>query len=802
MKINNVSCTQFAGILSRSVDFSDGLNVVIGPNESGKSTVASLISEVLFRSARLDGRSDKDFIEGSFPAKKRGGKAGDFADGRISFTCDGDTYTLSKEWSGKNVESRSILTTPDGVIRDGAQIEEILHELLVYGKGVYVDMLLNSRRISADSLVSLLDRKSKDKNTELAEAVTATFSETDGVSLDSIERAIDEKIETMAGQHWDVARREPTRNSSGKRWEKGKGEILTLRYELEDKRKALLEMQGLEGAVDTATERCNEYKAILDRVEAEKAELEANIKLILGRASAIKLAESHKRAVSEYERALSEWPRAEKELEKGRRLLEERKKAEILERYSRATEYAEAVRKAAEHLATLSEPSEAEIKAAKNAASEISALERSLGGMNITAKLKKLSESTEVTVTTVRNGERERVDISDESVNITEAVKIEIPGVIEMTLTPADTDIDTVNERISALALSRNAILEKYGAADEDRLSAMRTEYTRARNDYMMAKSSADMFMNGESLEELSESAKSAEGTRTGAEIAADIMMLCKGADLSRFVIERDTVCKRFAEGYGTQKELTILAATERAELASALEAIERSSEIPEIFLSITDPEGYLADKNAEIEACASTYRRLSEEKTAAQVSLERYAADFLGGKSTSDLSDEVSEAQARYNEALELLDHWLSIKRVFEEKRSELTGNPIRDMAAYFEENLSYISDGSVKSDLGESDKLDMTILKNDAELDYIKLSDGTREAVSIAFRLAVLEHLFPSGGGTAVFDDPFVNMDSDRCRRACELLARAAERHQIIFLTCREEYCELLGGKEIRFA
>lgn len=799
MKINSVSCTQFAGLLSRSVDFSDGLNVIIGANESGKSTVASLISEVLFRSARLDGRSDKDFIESSFPAKKRGGRSGDFADGKITFTCDGAAYTLSKEWSSKSAESRCILTTPDGVIRDGAQIEEILRELLCYGKGVYVDMLLNSRRISADSLASLLDRKSKDKSTELTEAVTAAFSEADGVSLDSIERAIDEKIEAIAGQHWDIARREPMRSTSGKRWEKGRGEILTLRYDLEDKRRSLLEMQGLEAAVDTAAERCNEYKAILDKAEAEKAELEANIKLILGRASAIKLADSHKRAVSEYERVLSEWPRAEKELEKGRRLLEERKKVEILERYSRATEYAEAVRKAAERLADLSEPSEAEIKAVKTAASEIAALERSLGGMNIAARLKKLSESTEIIVTTVRNGER--VDASDGSANITEAVKIEIPGVVEMILTPADTDIDTVNERISALALSRNAILERYGASDEEQLASMRAEYTRARNDYMMAKSSADMFMNGESLEELSEKAKNAEGTRTGAEIAADIMMLCNGAELSRFVIERDTVCKRFAEGYGTQSELTLLAATERAELSSALEAIEKSSDIPEGLLSITDPERYLADKTAEIEACASTFRRLSEEKTAAQVSLERYAADFLGGKSAGDLSDEVSEAQARYDEALELLDHWINIKRVFDEKRSELTGNPIRDLAVYFEENLSYVSCGGVKSDLGESDRLDMTILKNDTELDYIKLSDGTREAVSIAFRLAVLEHLFPDGGGTAVFDDPFVNMDSDRCKRACDLLVRASARHQIIFLTCREEYCELLGGKEIRF-
>ena len=71
MRITNISCTQFAGVRDRSVALTDGINVIYGKNESGKSTLVNLISRTLFQDARLDKRSDKDFIDNYFPLPKR-----------------------------------------------------------------------------------------------------------------------------------------------------------------------------------------------------------------------------------------------------------------------------------------------------------------------------------------------------------------------------------------------------------------------------------------------------------------------------------------------------------------------------------------------------------------------------------------------------------------------------------------------------------------------------------------------------------------------------------------------------------
>ena len=91
------------------------------------------------------------------------------------------------------------------------------------------------------------------------------------------------------------------------------------------------------------------------------------------------------------------------------------------------------------------------------------------------------------------------------------------------------------------------------------------------------------------------------------------------------------------------------------------------------------------------------------------------------------------------------------------------------------------------------------MNIYSDNKLLDYGKLSEGTKETVSLAFRLAVLDHLFPDGGGVIVFDDPFTDMDADRTTQSCELIKECAKQHQVIFLTCREDYLEMLNGNKI---
>ena len=153
MKIKNISCTQFAGVRDKNVNLTDGINVIYGKNESGKSTLVNLLSRTLFQKAKLDRRSDKQFSELYFPGVRKGSRLkGDFADGKVSLEGTDGSYTISKEWGA---DPRCTLSAPEGVIRDQEKVDETLKSVLLYGEGVYTDMLFSSQRNTDISLKTI-----------------------------------------------------------------------------------------------------------------------------------------------------------------------------------------------------------------------------------------------------------------------------------------------------------------------------------------------------------------------------------------------------------------------------------------------------------------------------------------------------------------------------------------------------------------------------------------------------------------------------------------------------------------------
>ena len=79
--------------------------------------------------------------------------------------------------------------------------------------------------------------------------------------------------------------------------------------------------------------------------------------------------------------------------------------------------------------------------------------------------------------------------------------------------------------------------------------------------------------------------------------------------------------------------------------------------------------------------------------------------------------------------------------------------------------------------------------------------LSIGTREQLAILIRLAYADLLSEAGVPvTVILDDALVNSDDERRERMKIILYQAAQRYQILVLTCHEKEYRNTGGKFIR--
>ena len=790
MKIKNISCTQFAGVRDRNVSFTDGINVIYGKNESGKSTLVNLISRTLFQNAKLDRRSNKDFYELYFPGAKKGSNiVGDFADGKVTVETDNGTYTLSKEWG---VDARCALSTPDGIIRDQSKIDTILRDILLYGEGVYSDMLFSSQKNTDISLQTILDASKKtDAKQEIADAVSQAFAESDGISVDAIEQAIAAKIDEIAGKHWDFDREAPVRKAAG-RWSNGLGEILKAYYALEDAKSVLNEISDLEREADrTASEYADKD------ADARKADEEYNRFNTFASRLAVQAERKQKidrinADILKISSILTAWPKAAEDLEKARILQNEKTSRELLDKYASAKKISDEIK--ALDMVDVACPSDAEIRQVKTAQREVTTLENKLCGVNITAAINMLNENT-VEITSLRTGKT--VDASDGIASITEAVKITVPGVIEMQLSPADVDVTFVEGKIAEQKKIIADIFAKYMVDTLEALENLARSIEETKAKLNNANNRLSMILGEIAFDELEMTATAiTSDIRSKDEIENDIFLLCGNRDVERFITTRETVLGGCGDENGSVNDLKAKAFDLQKELETAKKSLTVSEDIPAEYLNISDPDCHLDGLKRDLDFKQSRREAALTAKTAAASKLESYKENISGDPVT-----EAEKAERVFAEKKSLLAHWLHIAEVFKAQKENIHDNPMQDIADRFTHYLGIITNGKVASEFPETDKLSMNIYSNNRLLDYGKLSEGTKETVSLAFRLAVLDHLFPEGGGVIVFDDPFPDMDADRTAQSCQLIKECATRHQVIFLTCREDYLSALEGNQILF-
>jgi len=369
--------------------------------------------------------------------------------------------------------------------------------------------------------------------------------------------------------------------------------------------------------------------------------------------------------------------------------------------------------------------------------------------------------------------------------------------VMELQLSPADVDVTSVEEQIAQLRETVSDVFKKYKVANLEELEAyaQKIDETRTKIDNVntkIARALGDLSLS--QLESLYR--QIGPINRTKEEIDRDIFAVCGNADVATFIARTQTVVDGYNEEYGSVNDLKAKAFDLDAERKKGEEAVSGLEDVPDEYLDIADPDAYLETLLNDLKRKRNLREMALTEKTSAASRLDTYKDTH-----PEACQETVDKAGRNFEQVRSLLNHWLHIAEVFKVQKENIHDNPMQDIADRFTHYLGVISAGRVSSEFPDADKLNMNIYSGNNLLDYGKLSEGTKETVSLAFRLAVLDHLFPEGGGVIVFDDPFTDMDAERMAQSCELIKECAARHQVIFLTCREEYLSVLEGNHILF-
>lgn len=111
------------------------------------------------------------------------------------------------------------------------------------------------------------------------------------------------------------------------------------------------------------------------------------------------------------------------------------------------------------------------------------------------------------------------------------------------------------------------------------------------------------------------------------------------------------------------------------------------------------------------------------------------------------------------------------------------------------------YLNDVFGAASLGFRDAFAIDGLTRDGlRQDFAVLSDGTREQLSVLVRLGFAEVLAARGVAVPlVLDDPLVYSDDDRLSKVCRVLETASRQLQVIVLTCRPTAFQSLSGHRL---
>lgn len=797
MKIKSFEAEIFAGINNRSYQFEDGLNILLGANEAGKSTIINAIYASLFINPqiKLNTTEGRKFKERFLPYPD-----GDFAEAELKIEANNLDYKFYKKWSNSNYAG--YLELADGRrIEKPKKILEYKKDILPYAKSTYNNIVFSSQQ----DIKSTLERINAEQNPELIDTINSflrkAVMELDGISIDKFRSKLEAELEQLS-KKWDLNSDSVTNSDRGVNnpYKVGTGEIYDsyiAKEKLRQKLKASkINEKRFEKLGAEIKNLKKEEKELVQEIE-ELSKIEAEINQRAALELQIKNIKEESRRLTEISQS---WPQLKDELSN---------LAEKMKKLNKKTTELEAEKDRADKLAEKNELEErlnkvkllnTELKKLKEAVSKaavnkaaVEKLERyknkiteskaSLKASRLKAKIN-FSAAKEIKIMSGVEAEK----------NVSEGEIIEADGYIriktdqiDIEIESAEIDFPKLKQEFEENQKEFKDLKNKLNVEDLNEARQKLSELNDLQRNIEEKKNKIEELLDSDEIEDLKAKLNRLKNVETARDFETINFELDKlkneAAELKTEIKIKESKIEEWKEEYQSLDQLNLSLTKKKKKKEASENQLEELASLPGNYKNSQEFIADLKQKRRKREIINQNLREKLEE--------HKDLENTLPEASSREMETELNELQNRFKQLKNKAHSLIKIKKVFENKLKEMDQDSFAPLVDSFSNNLQQLTAGKYKKAVIEDDFSIRMQSGQERELpgNLDLLSYGTYDAAALALRFAIFDNLFNDYGGFIILDDCLVNLDPQRRKNAIKLINQYQKKYQIIYTTCDPE-------------
>lgn len=795
----------FGAVADSGFTFREGLNVLLGPNEAGKSTLVNAIYAALFvpSNVRRNAEEWTGFLQYYLPYPD-----GDTARVTLELTApEGPSVSFSCAWGSARGER--LVINGGSEINDPDAIRKRLNQLLRFGKGTYREILFARQEEMNRTFERLKDNP--DAAFSVAGLLRRTVFEAGGLSLEKLETHINSEHERLLS-NWDLENEGP-RGGKGidNRHRTRVGQVLEAYYQVEEIRRNIRKIRIDEEEVTllnaqlaqidkeevSVVRSLKKYELLEDDIN-KRIQIEPGLETLKAKDEKmlavlkrwpVKQSDAEKLTDS-IEEMKQRAAQLQTELEEAEAAAEDKEKRDLLKRIKPLKEALDQKRDQLQGMPAISGADLVFLEKQLNRETELKAV---AGAMKLRAAIK---TGKKLTLKVTSGFDQTRVlEVADEEV---------LQGAGRILLEHEDWSVDIQAGDSDLKSLIREADncrkqymtkLAELGFNDLDKAREVASARSKLENDVSAAATRLEDQLGDREYSELI-----AAVAQLGEEKNLRDLKLIAGElqDLKLKLVKAESLLEQlrdeltaWQEEHESIDDLAIKMVAVKQELKDKEQQLAGLAGLPEQF----------SDNNQFLGELKKTRSRSGELKEQRMEIREKLLAlqKNMPEESTEELGVELARAEEKLARLIREGKAIDSVRREFVGLKNELDSETYSPLQNKFVRYLALATNNCY--DQAELDGLlpeGIRAVKGQT-LPLQFLSAGTMSGAALALRLALAAYLLKDAGGFLIMDDPLVHLDPARRLSAAELIADFAADKQTIISTCDPQTANLLGGHVI---